>query len=361
MQQIYYEAYIKGYARKAMNTIQDITHHQDKHIIEQRVKILSFFDDYGAEATTRAFSVSRATVYNWKRRLKTHQGRLSSLAPLSRRPHTMRSPADYGWHKDQIITLRAIHPGLGKDKLRVLLDENCGTVSQPKLSSSTVGRLIGDLQQRGRLPTRRQLTMMARTGRLLDKLSNKPRIKKARRAGFYPQQPGELIQIDCVVKYITNLKRYIISAIDYYGEFSFSYGYNSLSSRSTKDFLLKLRQVAPFELSRLQTDNGSEFYDHFHKACEQLQLVHYWNYPRSPKMNGKIERYNRTIQEEFADWHLDDLAYDLKRFNNDLMDWLLWYNTKRPHWSLNLLSPMQYLLKDLQLPLTESNMLWTDT
>ena len=78
-------------------------------------------------------------------------------------------------------------------------------------------------------------------------------------------------------------------------------------------------------------------------------------------MNGKIERYNRTIQEEFADWHLDDLAYDLKRFNNDLMDWLLWYNTKRPHWSLNLLSPMQYLLKDLQLPLTESNMLWTDT
>ncbi|MFH1194022.1 MAG: integrase core domain-containing protein, partial [bacterium] len=46
-----------------------------------------------------------------------------------------------------------------------------------------------------------------------------------------------------------------------------------------------------------------------------------------------------------------------EEFNQKLMDWLLWYNTERPHWSLNLLSPVDYLIKTGHL----SNMSWTDT
>ena len=87
MQQLYLSDFIAGYARKAMY-IQDITHNKDKHIIEQRVKILAFYDDYGPTATTRAFGVSRATVFAWKKRIRQHHGRLSSPAPGSRRPHT---------------------------------------------------------------------------------------------------------------------------------------------------------------------------------------------------------------------------------------------------------------------------------
>jgi transposase InsO family protein len=357
---VFMEGFIKGYARRAMY-IQDITRHPSKHIIEHRLKVIAFFDDYGAEAAFRAFGVSRATIFSWKKRLKAHQGRLSSLAPGSRRPHTMRSPADYQWHKNQIISLRNRYPGLGKDKLKILLDGNSKELNQPLLSVSTVGRLVSDLQKRGQLPNKCQLTMLAKTGRLVDKLSNKPRLKKQRRGSFYPKQPGELLQVDCVVKFIGNLRRYIISAVDYHGQFAFSYGYTRLSSASATDFLMKLRKVAPFEITRVQTDNGSEFYDHFHKACEDHHLTHYWNYPRTPQTNGKIERYNRTVQEEFADWHTDELGYYLDEFNQQLMDWLIWYNTVRPHWSLKLKSPMQYLLEHLQLPSAESNMLWTDT
>jgi len=40
-----------------------------------------------------------------------------------------------------------------------------------------------------------------------------------------------------------------------------------------------------------------------------------------------------------------------------LMDYLIWYNTKRPHWSLKLLSPVDYLLKNNYL----SRMCWTNT
>jgi putative transposase len=360
MRGLYLDSFIKGYARKAMY-IQDITHHKDKHIIEHRVKIIEFYNDYGAEATTRAFNVSRASVFNWKRILKAHHGKLSSLAPGDRRPHTIRSPKDYQWHKQQLVNLRQAHPALGKDKLKVLLDELGLATNQPKLSVSTVGRLVKDLQFHGQILSRKQLTFMAKTGRLLDKASNKPKLKKLRRGGYYPKAAGELVQMDCVVKFVNSMRRYIISAIDYHGEFAFSLGYSTLSSASTKDFLLKLRQVAPFEIRRIQTDNGSEFYDLFHRTCDQLKLTHYWNYPRSPKMNGKIERYNRTIQEEFADWHLDELGYDIPEFNRQLMDFLIWYNTKRPHWTLSLKSPMIFLLEELNLPLAKSNMLWTDT
>ncbi|HVC36662.1 MAG TPA: integrase core domain-containing protein [Candidatus Dormibacteraeota bacterium] len=351
--------FVKGYARNAMN-IQDITHHPYKHVIEERVKILSFYDDYGAEATARAFAVSRATIFVWKKRLRTNLGRLSSLAPISTKPHSYRRSPDYLWHRQQILDFRKQHPGLGKDKIKPLLDELCRAQSKQLLSISTIGRLVNNLQTKGQLPTRYQLRVSARTGKLYAK-NAKPKLKKQRRGSFYPKNPGELVQLDCVVKFIGNLRRYVISAIDYHGEFAFSYGYASLSSSSARDFLEKFLTVAPFEVTKVQTDNGQEFYKHFHQALEDKGIVHYWNYPRSPKMNAKIERFNRTVQEEFVDWHLDDLGYDIEVFNTDLMDWLIWYNTKRPHHTLKQKSPMRFLLEHLQLPIAESSMLWTDT
>ena len=66
-------------------------------------------------------------------------------------------------------------------------------------------------------------------------------------------------------------------------------------------------------------------------------------------------------QEEFVDYHIDVAITEPEVFQHQLSDWLIWYNTKRPHYSLNLKSPMQYLLDLLQLPVQESNMLWTDT
>jgi transposase InsO family protein len=359
MQQLYLDGFIKGYARKAMY-IQDITHHPYKHIIEHRLKVIQFYDDYGAKATNAAFGVGRSTVYDWKKRLKANHGRLSGLAPTTKRPHNNRQSQDYGWYKQQILAIRTSHPGLGKDKLKLILEPLAGQAGQPLISVSTVGRLIRNLQANNHIPSRHRLSLMAKTGRLVRKQS-KSRLKKQRRGGFRAQVPGDLLQVDCVTKIIAGLRRYVISAIDLRSEFAFSYGYKSLSSSSATDFLVKLRQVAPFEVKRVQTDNGSEFHKHFHDATQTLDITHFWNYPRSPKMNAKIERYNRSVQEEFVDWHLDDLSLKTDSFNNQMMDWLVWYNTERPHWTLKLKSPMRYLLEMLQLPLAESDMLWTDT
>jgi len=76
-------------------------------------------------------------------------------------------------------------------------------------------------------------------------------------------------------------------------------------------------------------------------------------------MNACIERFNRTLQEEFLNYNKETLAYDLNGFNGKLIDYLFWYNTKRPHWSLGLISPLRYICN--QLSAKESQMLWTDT
>lgn len=225
----------------------------------------------------------------------SHQVRIASTMDdavgkilLHQRYYTMRAGRDCSWYKQQILELRLKRPGLGKDKLKTLLDKRCCQAGQPALSVSTIGRLVTKLQVRGELPTRRQLTL---------------------------------------------------SAIDYRSQFAFSYGYKTLSSASATDFLVKLRQVAPFDVIRVQTDNGAEFHKHFHAAIEQLTITHFWSYPRSPKMNAKIERYNRTVQEEFVDWYQPELTEDLADCNSQLMDWLIWYNAERPHWSLRLTAP----------------------
>ncbi len=45
-----------------------------------------------------------------------------------------------------------------------------------------------------------------------------------------------------------------------------------------------------------------------------------------------IERFNRTVQEEFTDYHYDLLFLDdLTEFNLEMLRWRFWYNLVRPH------------------------------
>jgi transposase InsO family protein len=109
----------------------------------------------------------------------------------------------------------------------------------------------------------------------------------------------------------------------------------------------------------VQTDNGSEFALHFDRACEKMKLERFHTYPRSPKMNAHVERFNRTLDEEFLKQHRALMRDDVKGFNDALIDWLLWYNSERPHHSLGLKSPFQAMMD--ALPARECHMWWTNT
>jgi transposase InsO family protein len=81
----------------------------------------------------------------------------------------------------------------------------------------------------------------------------------------------------------------------------------------------------------LLSDNGSEFEADFARTLEKHGIERWYTCPKTPKMNAHAERFNRTIQESFVDYHEDLLFTDLAVFNRKLADWLVFYNTERPH------------------------------
>jgi putative transposase len=80
---------------------------------------------------------------------------------------------------------------------------------------------------------------------------------------------------------------------------------------------------------------------YFHDACKDLDLDHYFSRARTPKDHSEIERYNRTLDEEFL--QMGHYIDDLEVFNPLLTEWLIEYNFKRPHQSLGYLTPMAFL------------------
>ena len=108
---------------------------------------------------------------------------------------------------------------------------------------------------------------------------------------------------------------------------------------------------------------------HHHSGIGLLtpETVHYGLAEQTQKARGVIlgaayeahpERFNRTLQEEYIDYHEDELL-DPERFNVGLMQHLLWHNTERPHWSLKMKPPVQFIQDNFSHP--ECNMYVADT
>lgn len=317
---------------------------------QQRCRILAFWEKHGNTATQEAFKVSRATLFRWQKALRKGRGKLESLNTQSRRPKNKRRRIVPDSVKNFIIKERKFDPKLSKDKLAVLMKQD----NIASLSASTVGRMLNDLKKRDELPTFNKLTLNGKTGRLIERKPSKIK-KKLRSKGH----AGGLVKADSIVRFTNGIKRHIITAIDKETKFSFACSYKSHSSIAATDFMKKFKSVAPVSLTHVQTDNGSEFAKHFEIFLEKSDIVHFHTYPRCPQMNSEIERFNRTLSDAFIKQNRRLLAYDIDAFNQKLVDWLLWYNTRRPHWSLGLISPLRYICN--QLPARESQMMWTST
>ena len=358
MQQIYISSYFRGYNR-FMKYVYNVADHPQKKVIEERLKIIKFFDEFGSKATKEAFHRCRSTIYLWKQNLNYNQGKLSALAPESKAPQKKRQKERPRHIVQFIEDYRVEHPGVGKETITPELDEYCLGSNLNSVSESTVGRIISELKEKGRIPRSNiKVSFYARTGNIFIRQIKKR--FKLRRKGYQPKEPGDLWQMDSITIFHHGIKRYFITAIELKTNFAFAHGYKSLNSENAADFFKKLKSVSPFKIARIQTDNGSEFAKVFRRLINKLKIIHFHNYPRHPQSNPNIERFNRTIQEQHINWHKEELA-DLDQFNENLMEYLIWYNTKKAHRALNKLSPLRYYIDTYVFDLKKSNMLWTLT
>ena len=325
--------------------------HMVKDEARKRVKILTFWKRYGLKATTEAFGCSKRSLFRWKRSLQTGHGKLTALNPKDRTPKKKRIRL---WPIEiirMIKIIRSAHPNLGKEKLHPELKEWCEKQGFVCPSIATIGRLIADDPSNMRMLVSRPSC----AGRRKRRKDLKKKVRKPK--GYVPSRPGECLAFDTVEKILHGSKRYIITAIDVHSRFAVAFATKSHGSKEAAHVFRAIFDSFPYKIERVLTDNGSEFMKLFQAELDHVAVPHWHTYPRTPKMNAHCERFNRTIQEEFVDWNMH-LLQDPSQFNRKLSEYLVWYNTKRPHKALKQKSPVQFLIQENP---EECQMRWAHT
>ena len=339
---------IRGFLRLADYAIgwEDMVSEKGKH----KARVLSFWARHGLEATEEAFGAKMRTLYYWREQLMKGDGKLEALNERSKAPHRRRRRSWPQAVVAQIRRLRSEHPNLSKEKIYLWLKPFCDRQGLHCPGQRTIGRIIADAPDK-----MRTVPMKVRPS---GKLVARNRTLRARKPkGFRATAPGQCGAFDTVEYFLDGLRRYVITFTDLYSRFSFAWATHSHGSQAAREVFKVVSEVFPYPLESVLTDNGSEFMKHFDEELRHLHKTHWHTYPKTPKMNAHAERFNRTLQEEFLDYH-EDLLVEPRDFNQKLIPWLLWYNGERPHWGLKLKSPVQFLME--QKP-EECKMWWPNT
>jgi putative transposase len=299
----------------------------------QKLKLWEVLKQKGTKdpQISQLLRVSRATLYRWRKRLREKGPK--GLEEKSRRPQRTRKPMWSTELVESVLALREEYPSWGKDKLNVLLGR-----SGWNTSSSTVGRILGDLKRRGVLhePPRGLVKVKKRRQR------RKYAIRKPR---DYPiEQPGDLVQVDTLDVHPLDcgaLKHF--TARDVISRWDVLEVHQRATAHTASEFLDTLLARMPFRVKAIQVDGGSEYRAGFEDACQRLGLKLFVLPPHSPKLNGRVERAHRTHLEEFYAVIPDNPQLD--KLNIALYKWERVYNQIRPHQALDYLTPSEYINK----------------
>jgi transposase InsO family protein len=296
-------------------------------------KRLAWFDyarTHSVSLTCRHFGIARSLFYYWKSRYDP--GDLSKLEPRSSRPRRIRQRQWTTVQVEAVRQAREAYPRWGKAKLAVLLARR-----GIRLAVATVGRILTDLKQRRLViePRRVRVTPCARHPR--------PHAQRTPKGVTLARQaPGDLVEFDTMHLYpAPGVVRYQFTATDVVSRYSVVGVRRTATAGTAKDFLIAAQARMPFAIKAIQIDGGSEFMADFEQACQDAQVSLWVLPPRSPKLNGHVERSHRTHREEF--WECYDGDLDLPCVQAAIRAWEAVYNTVRPHHALGLRTPAEFL------------------
>jgi transposase InsO family protein len=174
------------------------------------------------------------------------------------------------------------------------------------------------------------------------KYQRKAKVKRLR-SRYAPKvsSPG-FIQVDSIIVHQDGYCFRFVSVIDIFTKLAYVAIVNRLTAAAALEVFYRFQHDCPYLIHTVQTDNGSEFLGVFDQELNNQDIAHLFIYPHSPKINGVVERFNRTIQEEFIS-RSDELFLNRDLFRVKLTQYLDWYNTKRPHAALRYQAPMQFI------------------
>lgn len=161
-------------------------------------------------------------------------------------------------------------------------------------------------------------------------------------------QPGHRLQLD--VKFLeripgTRRRLYQFTAIDDCTRIRVLKVYDACNQDTAISFIDEVFRRLPFRVQVVQTDNGAEFQSRFHWHLETQDIRHVYIRPRTPRLNGKVERSHRVDDQEFYQLlDTDTISDDIHLFNEKLREWEDYYNYHRPHGALDGQTPYERLL-----------------
>jgi len=279
--------------------------------------------------TAKHFGISRKTFYKWLNRFNERD--LATLEEKSRAPEKTRQRDIGPLQRERIRKLRKKHIKWGKMKLRRRYFKIYGEY----ISSWKFQKVIEEENlyfDKSKIQKQRN-----------KKKRTQKRQKKRITAFVKENKVNHLWHVDTVVFILSQGGyRYLLTAIDEVSKLAYARLYTTHSSRKAADFLKRLNYLTEGGMINLHHDNGSEFMKDFEKACKELSLPQWYSRPNTPKDNPVLERFNRTIQEEFIDI-IDIGLEDTNEFNLRLTEWLIEYNDVRPHQALDYLTPLEYI------------------
>lgn len=296
---------------------------------KRRLKWIEWHDAHGRNVslTARHFAISRQTFYRWLRRYDPQD--LRSLEDRPSRPKRRQRPT---WTTAQILAVKKLRerfPRWGKLKLAILLIREGIT-----LSVSMVGRILRYLKASGQLKEPLLNRTPAQRRRWLrPHATRKP-------AGYVPGRPGDLVQIDTLDLRSEGHVLKQFTAIDVVSRVAVV----TVASNATASLAVRILEALgrlPFTVRAIQVDGGSEFMAAFEEACRVRGILLFVLPPHSPKLNGRVERLNRTTREECYDLTLED--FTVAGLTRAARRWERTYNLVRPHQALGMLTPAQFL------------------
>jgi putative transposase len=295
---------------------------------------LSWFDyyqqhDHNARLTCRHFGISPQTFYRWLKRYDPKHPK--TLESRSHRPSKVRQPT---YSVDQIEAVRKIrerYPRWGKDKLAILLRRD-----NYQISVSMVGRILKYLKDRNILREPLVNSVSARK-----RWRSRPyAIRKPKE--YQSRLPGDLVELDTLdVRPLPGLVLKHFSSYDVVSRWSVLGIFSQATAATAKRFLDDIQKRTPNPIKSIQIDGGSEFQSVFEEECKLRNIRLFVLPPRSPKLNGAVERANRTHTEEF--YEVTDSTFELADIRPKLLEWENICNTYRPNQALNYLTPLEYV------------------
>jgi putative transposase len=297
---------------------------------KQRLTWLDYRKHHTVKQTCLHFDIPRSTLNRWTTRFDPQN--LSTLEDRSSRPCRVRQRTWGVRQTDAVLALRTQYPRWGKAKLAALLARQ-GII----LSVSMIGRILRHLRQRRLLVEPRPHRATPRSRHARPHARRKPK-----GVPIAKEQPGDLIEIDTMrLSPLPGVVRYHFSAVDVVSRYGVI-GVRAVATAGTaKGFLGDVQTRFPFGIKAIQIDGGSEFMAEFEAEC-QAQKIPLWVLPpHSPKLNGHVERMNRTFREEW--WECYEGATDVLTMQDAGREGEKTYNEIRPHHALGMRTPVAFL------------------